>query len=114
MHELTKKKCTPCIAGISPIKGESLITLKQQLGEGWNVIDEHHLEKEYRTKNFQQALDLTCDIGRLAEEEGHHPTIILSWGKVKIKIWTHKINGLSENDFILAAKCDTSYFLRFG
>lgn len=113
MKGLDKKKCVPCIASTAPMKGEALLALKKQLGEGWNIVDEHHLEKEYRLKDFKQALDLTCDIGRVAEEQGHHPMITLTWGKVKVKIWTHKIDGLSENDFILAAKCDTCYLSRF-
>lgn len=109
MDELTKKKCTPCIAGASPLKGEALLPWKQQLKEGWKIIEEHHLEKEYRFKNFQQALDFTCAVGKVAEEEGHHPVITLTWGLVTLKIWTHKINGLTENDFILAAKSDLCY-----
>lgn len=106
MGDLEKKKCTPCTAGTVPIKGKALLELKKQLKEGWNIVDEHHLEKEYKLKNFKEALALTCEIGRIAEEEGHHPVITLTWGKVIVKIWTHKIDGLSENDFILAAKCD--------
>jgi 4a-hydroxytetrahydrobiopterin dehydratase len=106
---LDKKKCLPCTAGATPLKGETLLTMKKQLSEGWNIVDEHHLEKEYHLKNFKQALDLTCAIGRIAEEQGHHPVITLSWGQVKVKIWTHKIDGLTENDFILAAKCDACY-----
>lgn len=88
------------------MKGESLAQLHRQLDEGWKVIDEHHLEKDYLFKNFREALDFTNKIGEIAEQEGHHPDIILSYGKVKIQLWTHKISGLSESDFILAAKCD--------
>ena len=106
MSELSQKKCTPCSKGATPMKGAILSTWMQLLPEGWHVIEEHHLEKEYRFKNFQQALEFTCAIGAVAEAEGHHPTITLSWGGVKVSIWTHKINGLTENDFILAAKCD--------
>ncbi len=109
MDKLTRKKCTPCQAGTPPLKGAELKSLKQQLGDGWQIIDEHQLEKEYRLKNFQQALALTNAIGYVAEEEGHHPDLFLSWGKVKVKLWTHKIDGLSENDFILAAKCDECF-----
>jgi 4a-hydroxytetrahydrobiopterin dehydratase len=112
MNDLTKKKCAPCAAGVNPMKGKTLVEWKQQLGAGWSIVEEHHLEKEYRFKNFQGALDFTCEIGGVAETEGHHPTIILTWGKVTVKIWTHKINGLSENDFILAAKCDRCYSMR--
>jgi 4a-hydroxytetrahydrobiopterin dehydratase len=109
MGELAKKSCTPCTAGTVPLKGEQLKAFTQQLGEGWGVVQEHHLEKEYRFKNFQQALDFTNAIGSIAEKENHHPVITLTWGKVNVKIWTHKIDGLAENDFILAAKCDTAF-----
>lgn len=76
----------------------------EDLKGDWKVVNEHHLEKEYQFKDFKEALDFTNQIGALAEEEGHHPDIHLGWGKVRIALWTHKINGLSENDFILAAK----------
>lgn len=88
------------------MKGEALSQLYQQLGSGWKVIDEHHLEKEYAFRDFKEALAFTNRVGEVAEQEGHHPDILLSWGKVKIELWTHKINGLSESDFIMAAKCD--------
>jgi 4a-hydroxytetrahydrobiopterin dehydratase len=104
--KLSDKKCVPCAKGVSPLKGKELAKLYEQLGNGWRVIDEHHLEKEYLFKNFREALAFTNKIGAIAEEEGHHPDIFLSWGKVKIQLWTHKIDGLSESDFILAAKCD--------
>ncbi|MBS0604109.1 MAG: 4a-hydroxytetrahydrobiopterin dehydratase [Verrucomicrobia bacterium] len=112
--ELAKKTCTPCAAGIAPMKGDALKEWELQLGEGWAIVEEHHLEKEYRFKNFLQALEFTNDIGKIAEAEGHHPEITLSWGKVKVMIWTHKIGGLAANDFILAAKCDTAYLIRHG
>ena len=78
----------------------------KELKEGWKVVDEHHLEKEYRFTDFKSALAFTNRVGGLAEEEGHHPDILLSWGKVVIQLWTHKINSLSESDFVLAAKID--------
>lgn len=105
--DLSKKKCVPCRGGVPPLQGEPLKELHRQLGESWKIVDEHHLEKEYLFKNFQEALLFTNKVGEIAEQEGHHPDIFLSWGKVKIQLWTHKINGLSESDFILAAKCDT-------
>ncbi|MDP1608875.1 MAG: 4a-hydroxytetrahydrobiopterin dehydratase [Chlamydiales bacterium] len=104
--DLSKKHCVPCKGGVPPLKGESLAQLLHQLDEGWKVIDEHHLEKDYLFKNFLEALDFTNKIGEIAEQEGHHPDIFLSYGKVKIQLWTHKIDGLSESDFILAAKYD--------
>ena len=104
--DLSKKKCIPCSKSTPPLKGEELKSFLAQLGPGWKIIDEHHLEKEYPFKNFLQALDFTNKVGALAEQEGHHPDIYLTWGLVKILLWTHKINGLSENDFIMASKCD--------
>ena len=80
---------------------EPLLT---ELGDEWEVIDTHHLEKTILLKNFAEALTFTNQVGGIAEKEGHHPDIELGWGRVKIIIWTHKIDGLSESDFILAAK----------
>lgn len=80
--------------------------LLQNLETHWKIVDEHHLEREYSFKNFKEALAFTNKVGEIAEEENHHPDIYLSYGKVKIQLWTHRINGLSENDFIFAAKCD--------
>lgn len=102
--DLAKKSCIPCRGGIPPLKGEAINQLLQQLDNGWKVINEHHLEKEYAFKNFKDALAFTNKIGEIAEAEQHHPDIYLSYGKVIVTIWTHKIDGLSESDFILAAK----------
>jgi 4a-hydroxytetrahydrobiopterin dehydratase len=74
--------------------------------EGWEAVNGHHLAKTYDFPDFQSALAFTNRVGELAEEQGHHPDIHLSWGKVRIEIWTHKIDGLTESDFVLAAKCD--------
>jgi 4a-hydroxytetrahydrobiopterin dehydratase len=104
--ELSKKKCIPCSKKCSPLKGEELKYFFKQLSPGWKIDDKHHLEKEYAFKDFVEALSFTNKVGAIAEQEGHHPDIYLSWGLVKVILWTHKINGLSENDFILAAKCD--------
>lgn len=104
--DLSKKKCIPCRGGVPPLKGSRIMELHQQLREGWEVRNEHHLEKEYSFKTFQEALEFTNLIGVIAEVEGHHPDIYLSYGKVKLKLWTHKIDGLTESDFILAAKID--------
>jgi 4a-hydroxytetrahydrobiopterin dehydratase len=76
------------------------------LGGGWQVVNEHHLEKGYRFDDFRQALDFTVRVGEMAEEQGHHPDIALSWGLVTVTIWTHKIDGLTESDFVFAAKSD--------
>jgi len=77
------------------------------LGGGWKIVAEHHLEKEFSFKNFREALDFTNRIGALAEAQGHHPDLYLAWGKVKAAIWTHKVDGLTESDFVFAAKVDT-------
>lgn len=106
MSGLKHKKCVPCRGGIPPLKGEAVAPLWKQLEEGWNVVREHHLEKSYRFANFREALAFTNRVGALAETEGHHPDLHLAWGKVGVEIWTHKIDGLSESDFILAAKID--------
>jgi len=102
---LVEKHCVPCRGGVPALKGEELEKLKAQVS-GWQVIKEHHLAKSYGFPDFQKALDFVNRVGSLAEAEGHHPDLYLSWGKVDIQIWTHKIDGLTESDFILAAKID--------
>ena len=106
MSALAEKECVPCKGGVPPLKGQELGRLASELGGGWQVVGEHQLEKEYRFKDFRGALDFTNEIGELAEAQGHHPDIYLTWGKVKLTIWTHKINGLTESDFVLEAKAD--------
>ena len=108
MSELAKKECVPCSGGVPPLKGSELEVLRRQLVEGWTVADEHHLEKEYQFDDFRQALDFTNKVGEMAEDQNHHPDILLAWGKVKVTIWTHKIDGLTESDFFFAAKCDAA------
>lgn len=105
-NDLAKRECKPCEGKTLPLKGDALNRLKSDLGNGWNVVDEHHLEKEYKFKDFREALGFTNRVGEIAEKENHHPDIFLTWGKVGLKIWTHSVGGLSENDFILAAKAD--------
>ena len=106
MSDLAKKTCIPCKGGVPPLKGEKLDDLLEKLKNNWKIIKEHHLEKNYSFKNFKEALDFTIKVGELAENQGHHPDIFLAWGKVKLTIWTHKIDGLTESDFIFAAKAD--------
>ena len=106
MSELAEKECVPCKGGVPPLKQRELTELLDKLGGSWRVVDEHHLEKEYRFKDFRTALAFINRIGELAETQGHHPDIYISWGKVKLAIWTHKIDGLTESDFIFAAKAD--------
>jgi 4a-hydroxytetrahydrobiopterin dehydratase len=106
MSDLASKQCVPCRGGVPPLEGNRLEVLHDELSNGWQVISGHHLTKEYRFGNFREALDFTNRVGELAEEQGHHPDIELSWGRVKLSVWTHKIDGLTESDFIWAAKAD--------
>lgn len=105
MSDLAAKKCEPCESGTAALKGDELRKLYGQI-EGWTLVNEHHLEKEYRFQDFAQALAFVNRLGEVAEREGHHPDVFLAWGKVKVTLWTHSVGGLSENDFILAAKAD--------
>ncbi len=105
-NELAAKDCVPCKGGVPPLKGEEVQNLLTQLGNAWTVIDDHHLHKDYGFKDFVDALAFTNRIGGIAEEQSHHPDIYLAWGKVGVTIWTHKIDGLTESDFVFAAKCD--------
>lgn len=102
---LAEKKCDACINAVSFLNEPEYSPLLAQL-QGWSVIDKHHLQKSFKTKNFQEALDLANQIGALAEEEGHHPDLLVRWGELKIEMWTHKVDGLTEADFVLAAKID--------
>lgn len=108
MNELATKECVPCKGGVPPLKGQDLRKLLEQLGNGWRVVQEHHLEKEFTFKDFREALAFTNQIGEIAEAQNHHPDIYLAWGKVKVTIWTHKIDGLTESDFVLAAKLESA------
>jgi len=108
MAGLAERECVPCRGGVPPLKGEPLAALLAQL-DGWSVAGEHHLEKTYKLKNFAAALELANRIGQIAEQQNHHPDLFLAWGKLGVKIWTHKIDGLTESDFVFAAKCDRAF-----
>jgi len=103
--DLADKKCVPCRGGVPPLKHEEIAALLPQVG-GWQAVDDHHLVKTWAFPNFVTALDFVNRAGGIAEEQGHHPDLYLSWGKVEARIWTHKVDGLTESDFILAAKLD--------
>ncbi len=106
MSDLATKTCVPCRGGIPPLGSQEIQGFLQQLGNNWQVIAEHHLQKDFIFPDFKSALAFTNSVGAIAEEQGHHPDISLAWGKVGITLWTHKIDGLHESDFILAAKID--------
>lgn len=103
---LADKACLPCQGGVPPLKGDEVQRLLGVLGGGWQTVQDHHLEKVFTFRNFREALDFTNAVGAVAEQEGHHPEVTLTWGKVTLRVWTHKIGGLTESDFILAAKAD--------
>lgn len=111
MSELARKHCIPCRGGIPPLTGEPLRKLSEEL-PFWKVIEEHHITKTFLFPDFAHGLDFVNRAGALAETEGHHPDLCLSWGKVDVTIYTHKIHGLTESDFILAAKIDELFFNR--
>jgi 4a-hydroxytetrahydrobiopterin dehydratase len=107
--DLAQRECIPCKGGVPPFGREQSETMLQQLGSDWELErnDHDYLEKTYRFKDFREALGFVNRVGELAERVGHHPDMYLAWGRVKVQIWTHKIKGLAESDFIFAAKCDT-------
>lgn len=111
MTELAGKTCVPCRGGVPPLKGAALDAMRAQLKD-WSVVEDHHLEKTFSFPDFSSALEFVNRVGALAEEQGHHPDIFLTWGRVDVKIWTHKIDGLTESDFILAAKISRLYHPR--
>jgi 4a-hydroxytetrahydrobiopterin dehydratase len=108
MSDLAKKNCIPCRGGVPPLSTDEIEPLLKQLGD-WNIIETHHLLKVFPFPDFRTALDFVNKVGQLAEEQDHHPDLFLTWGKVEVKIWTHKIDGLTESDFILASKTDQIY-----
>jgi 4a-hydroxytetrahydrobiopterin dehydratase len=103
MSDLASKTCVPCRGGTPPLKGEELDDLRRQVPE-WEVVEEHHLRRRFQFKNFREALGFVNRVGELAEEQGHHPNVTFGWGYAEVTIFTHKIDGLTESDFILAAK----------
>ena len=105
MSELAERECVPCRGGVPPLAGDEIQKLLAQLA-GWEAVAEHHLRKQYKFGNFRETLDFVNRVGELAETQKHHPDICFGWGKAEITIWTHKIDGLTESDFVLAAKVD--------
>jgi len=105
MSELADKRCVPCRGGVPPLTADQIKPLARQV-EQWKVVKNHHVEREFEFPDFKSALDFVNRIGEIAEREDHHPDIELSWGRVGVRIWTHKIDGLTESDFVLAAKID--------
>jgi len=103
MSDLAEKSCVPCRGGVPPLAGKELESLHRQLPD-WEVVNGHHLKRAFTFPDFAKALAFVNKVGEIAENEGHHPDIFFTWGKAEITTWTHKIDGLTESDFILAAK----------
>ncbi len=106
MTELANRNCVPCRGDTPPLKGEELEDLRRQVPD-WEVVEEHHLRRAFKFKNFREALGFVNRVGELAEEQGHHPDISFGWGYAEVTVFTHKIDGLTESDFVFAAKVDT-------
>ena len=111
MSNLASKHCVPCRGGVPPLKGDELRKLSSEIPD-WKVVDEHHLAKTYVFPDFKTALDFVNRVGGVAEAEGHHPNICFTWGRADVQTYTHKIDGLTESDFILAAKIDEAFLQR--
>lgn len=103
---LAQKECVPCRGGVPPVQGEELEELLAELDGGWRVVDGHHLEKVFEFEDWAAAQEFVNRVGDLAEAQGHHPDLHLSWGRVGVELWTHKIDGLTESDFVMAAKIE--------
>jgi 4a-hydroxytetrahydrobiopterin dehydratase len=103
---LIHKKCVPCQGGVPPLEDAVSQQLLAQLGEGWHITDKGHLKKTYIFNDFMGPMTYANKIALLAEQEAHHPDLTIAWGRCSVEIWTHKINGLTESDFILAAKIE--------
>lgn len=109
MSDLASRRCEPCRSGASPLTAAEIAPLQAQLHDDWTVVDGHHLHRAFRFADFRGALDYVNRVGEMAEEQGHHPDLKLAWGRVEVDVWTHKIDGLHEADFVFAAKCDQLY-----
>jgi 4a-hydroxytetrahydrobiopterin dehydratase len=106
---LADNRCIPCRGGVPPMERSKAEEMLKQLGPGWQLNKDGHLERLYTFKDFAQALEFVNKVGAVAEAEAHHPDLYLTWGKCKVEIWTHKISGLTESDFYLAAKADRAF-----
>ena len=109
MKDLASRQCVPCKGGVPPLTAAEIAPLRAQLDPAWEVVEDHHLSRLYRFKDFKEALESVVRVGEMAEEQQHHPDLYLAWGRVRVEIWTHKIDGLTESDFVFAAKCDRIY-----
>lgn len=107
VNPLAQRRCIPCEGGIPKLDSAAAEKLLQQLNDAWTIVAGHHLERNYPFPDFVSGLAFVNQVAALAEENGHHPDLLLRWGKVGVTIWTHAVDGLTESDFILAAKIDS-------
>lgn len=107
--ELSKQKCEPCTGDVPPLEGDELKRFVKELNSEWDCVDGHHLEKTYTVKGYAPAVTFANMVATIAEEQDHHPDVMFTWGKVNVKIFTHKIDGLSPSDFYFAAKCEEAF-----
>lgn len=114
MSELAQRACIPCRGGVPPLSEDQIAPLLAQLGAGWHVVKRSDPKREsielltctYAFENFAHAMKAAQRIGEMAEEQQHHPDLHVAWGRLTVDVWTHKIGGLTESDFVFAAKCD--------
>lgn len=114
MSELAQRACVPCRGGVPPLDDAHIVPLLAQLNSGWRVVERTDakrgqvkiLTRSFRFKDFAEAMQAAGRVGEMAEEQQHHPDLHVSWGRLGVEVWTHKIGGLTESDFIFAAKCD--------
>jgi 4a-hydroxytetrahydrobiopterin dehydratase len=108
VENLADQTCVPCRGGVPPMKGEELARILKLVPQ-WKAVNEHHISRTFTFPDFKQALDFVNRVGEVAERQGHHPDIMLAWGKTEVTLWTHKIDGLTQSDFVMAAKIDQLY-----
>ena len=108
-QSLAQQECKPCKGDVPPLRGDELKKMQEQLEGGWQVIDEHHLEKEFTFDKYDGSVAFTNKVAEIAKKQNHHPDILLTYGKVKVTVYTHKIDGLTESDFVFAAKAEEAY-----
>jgi len=106
--ELAEQQCVPCEGGVPPMEKDKAEQMLSQLN-GWTIEQQYHLTRTFKFRNFAKALDFVNRVGEIAEDQNHHPDIHLAYGKAKVEVWTHKINGLTESDFVFAAKVDQAH-----
>ena len=105
--DLSSKVCSACSGDEDPLKAIESVQKMEEINDEWELVDNHHIVRDFEFKDFQEALDFVNKVGEIAEEQGHHPIINdFTWGKASIKLFTHKIDGLHENDFIMASRID--------